>query len=53
MPLESDAIGEITAVIHKIVPTLVREMGQAYPELVHGETMITETVRLADVETTK
>ncbi|MBN9310131.1 alanine--tRNA ligase, partial [Devosia sp.] len=35
-------------VIHKIVPTLVKEMGQAYPELVRGEQMIEETVRLEE-----
>jgi alanyl-tRNA synthetase len=34
--------------IHKIVPTLVREMGQAYPELVRGEQMIAETVKLEE-----
>ena len=30
-------LGAGEPVIHKIVPTLVREMGQAYPELVRGE----------------
>jgi alanyl-tRNA synthetase len=34
--------------IHKVVPTLVREMGQAYPELVRGEAMIAETVLLEE-----
>jgi alanyl-tRNA synthetase len=41
-------LGASDPVIHKIVPTLVREMGQAYPELVRGETMIEETVRLEE-----
>ncbi|RYE08392.1 MAG: alanine--tRNA ligase [Hyphomicrobiales bacterium] len=41
-------LGANDAVIHKIVPTLVREMGQAYPELVRGEQMIEETVRLEE-----
>ena len=41
-------LGATEPVIHKIVPTLVREMGQAYPELVRGEAMITETVELEE-----
>ena len=41
-------LGAGEPVIHKIVPTLVREMGQAYPELVRGEHMIEETVRLEE-----
>jgi alanyl-tRNA synthetase len=41
-------LGANEPVIHKIVPTLVREMGQAYPELARGEQMITETVRLEE-----
>lgn len=41
-------LGTSKPVIHSVVPTLVREMGQAYPELVHGEQMIAETVRLEE-----
>ena len=41
-------LGATEPVIHKIVPTLVREMGQAYPELVRGENMIEETIRLEE-----
>ncbi|HTJ56407.1 MAG TPA: alanine--tRNA ligase [Devosiaceae bacterium] len=41
-------LGATEPVIHKIVPTLVREMGQAYPELTRGEAMITETVHLEE-----
>ncbi|WP_417309820.1 alanine--tRNA ligase [Devosia sp.] len=41
-------LGATEPVIHAIVPTLVREMGQAYPELVRGEAMITETVELEE-----
>jgi alanyl-tRNA synthetase len=41
-------LGATEPVIHKIVPTLVREMGQAYPELVRGEAMIAETVELEE-----
>jgi alanyl-tRNA synthetase len=41
-------LGADKPVIHSLVPTLVGEMGQAYPELVHGEAMISETVRLEE-----
>ncbi len=41
-------LGANEPVIHKIVPTLVREMGQAYPELARGEQMIAETVHLEE-----
>ena len=41
-------LGATEPVIHKVVPTLVREMGQAYPELVRGEAMIAETVELEE-----
>jgi alanyl-tRNA synthetase len=41
-------LGATDPVIHRIVPTLVREMGQAYPELARGEAMIEETVRLEE-----
>jgi alanyl-tRNA synthetase len=41
-------LGATDPVIHKIVPTLVKEMGQAYPELVRGEQTIEETVRLEE-----
>ena len=41
-------LGAEKPVIHKIVPTLVREMGQAYPELVRGEALIAETVELEE-----
>ena len=41
-------LGASEPVIYKVVPTLVREMGQAYPELVRGEQMIEETVRLEE-----
>src|SRR3569832_40365 len=32
----------------QLVPALVLEMGQAYPELVRGEALITETLKLAE-----
>ncbi|NMA98638.1 MAG: alanine--tRNA ligase, partial [Phyllobacteriaceae bacterium] len=41
-------LGASEPTIYKLVPTLVREMGQAYPELARGEAMIAETVRLEE-----
>jgi alanyl-tRNA synthetase len=41
-------LGAEEPVIHKLVPTLVREMGQAYPELSRGEALIAETIRLEE-----
>ncbi|WP_404403245.1 alanine--tRNA ligase [Pelagibacterium halotolerans] len=41
-------LGTNAPTIFKLVPTLVREMGQAYPELAHGEAMISETIRLEE-----
>ena len=34
--------------MYRLVPALVREMGQAYPELVRAETLIEETLRLEE-----
>ena len=41
-------LGTNNATIFKLVPSLVREMGQAYPDLVAGEAMISETIRLEE-----
>jgi alanyl-tRNA synthetase len=41
-------LGASEPAIHKLVPVLVREMGQAYPELVRGEDMIAETTELEE-----
>jgi alanyl-tRNA synthetase len=35
-------------VIYKLVPTLVREMGDAYPELKRAEALITEIIKLEE-----
>ena len=32
----------------RLVPALVREMGEAYPELVRAEPLITETLKLEE-----
>ena len=41
-------LGASEPLMWKLVPALVREMGQAYPELVRGEALITETLRLEE-----
>ncbi|MEO3387480.1 alanine--tRNA ligase [Mesorhizobium sp. CAU 1741] len=41
-------LGAGDPLMHKLVPALVREMGQAYPELVRGEAMIAETLKLEE-----
>ena len=41
-------LGSQDPVIFKMVPTLIREMGQAYPELVRAEALITETLKLEE-----
>ena len=41
-------LGAKDPLMHRLVPTLVREMGQAYPELVRAEALITETLRLEE-----
>ncbi len=41
-------LGARDPLLHKILPALVREMGQAYPELVRAETLIAETMELEE-----
>ncbi len=41
-------LGAAEPLMWKLVPALVREMGQAYPELVRGEALITETLKLEE-----
>ncbi|MEM8839764.1 MAG: alanine--tRNA ligase, partial [Pseudomonadota bacterium] len=41
-------LGANEPLIWRMVPTLVREMGQAFPELARGEALITETLRLEE-----
>ncbi|MAK99340.1 MAG: alanine--tRNA ligase [Citromicrobium sp.] len=38
-------LGAKTPLMHRLVPTLVGEMGQAYPELVRGQSLIEETLQ--------
>ncbi|MEM8647144.1 MAG: alanine--tRNA ligase [Pseudomonadota bacterium] len=44
----AELLGVDEPLMWKLVPALVREMGQAYPELVRGEAMISETLNLEE-----
>jgi alanyl-tRNA synthetase len=41
-------LGARDPLLARLVPALVREMGQAYPELIRAEALITETLRLEE-----
>src|SRR5262249_51448150 len=41
-------LGASEPVMWRLVPTLVTEMGRAYPELVRAEPLVTETLRLEE-----
>jgi alanyl-tRNA synthetase len=41
-------LGSQDPLLHRLVPALVREMGQAYPELVRAEALISETLKLEE-----
>ena len=41
-------LGAKDPLMWRLVPMLVREMGQAYPELVRAEALITETLKLEE-----
>ncbi len=41
-------LGAADPLMWRLVPALVREMGQAYPELVRGESLISETLLLEE-----
>ena len=44
----AELLGVKEPLLWRLVPTLTREMGQAYPELVRAETLITETLKLEE-----
>ncbi len=44
----AELLGAKEPLMWKLVPTLTREMGQAYPELTRAEALITETLRLEE-----
>jgi alanyl-tRNA synthetase len=41
-------LGAKDPLMYRLVPALVREMGQAYPELIRAEALITETLKLEE-----
>ena len=41
-------LGAKDPVMHRLVPALVAQMGQAYPELIDGQSMIEETLELEE-----
>ncbi|MHA1545655.1 MAG: alanine--tRNA ligase [Alphaproteobacteria bacterium] len=44
-----ELLGVSEPVLWKLVPALVREMGQAFPEIVRASTLVTETLKLEEV----
>src|ERR1700681_1931611 len=44
----AELLGAQDPLMWRLVPTLVREMGQAYPELTRAETLISETLKLEE-----
>src|ERR671921_1465942 len=44
----AELLGAKQPLVWKLVPTLTREMGQAYPELLRAEALITETLKLEE-----
>jgi alanyl-tRNA synthetase len=44
----AELLGAKEPLMWKLVPVLTREMGQAYPELVRAEALITETLKLEE-----
>ena len=44
----AELLGAKDPLMFRLVPTLVREMGQAYPELIRAEALITETLKLEE-----
>lgn len=41
-------LGARDPLMYRLLPTLIREMGQAYPELVRAEALISETLKLEE-----
>ena len=44
----AELLGAKEPLMHKLLPALNREMGQAYPDLVRGESLISETLHLEE-----
>jgi len=41
-------LGAADPMVYRLVPTLVHEMGDAYPELLRAQPLITETLKLEE-----
>src|SRR5207237_264945 len=46
----AELLGAREPLMWRLVPTLTREMGQAYPELTRAEALITETLKLEETK---
>jgi len=44
----AELLGAKEPLMWRLLPTLIREMGQAYPELIRAEALISETLRLEE-----
>src|SRR5437763_255345 len=44
----AELLGASEPLMHRLVPTLTREMGQAYPDLVRAAPLVTETLKLEE-----
>jgi alanyl-tRNA synthetase len=42
-------LGTEEPMLHRLLPVLVREMGQAFPELVRGQALISETLKIEEI----
>src|SRR5258707_15087016 len=42
-------LGMEDPLLHRLLRVLVREMGQAYPELVRGQALISETLKIEEI----
>ena len=42
-------LGQEEPLLYRLLPVLVREMGQAYPELIRGQALIGETLKLEEM----
>ena len=45
----AELLGAKEPLIWRLVPVLAREMGQAYPELIRAEALVTETLKLEEI----
>ena len=45
----AELLGAKEPLLWRLVPVLVREMGQAYPELIRADALVTETLKLEEI----